>query len=78
MRVYCKYGLDIYSKTIPTAHHYAYFAQFDWLMNIFYTSINSMHRNLGTILNPPAPYLSNTIGNNKILMKKLELYIRNE
>ena len=40
---------------IQTRHHYAYFAQFDWLEKKFYTSINSMSKNLRTIFLPLAP-----------------------
>ena len=58
---------------IPTPHHYAYFAQFDWLEKKFYTSINSMSKNLGTIFHPLAPEIRNNVGKNKIFMTKLEL-----
>ena len=37
-----------------TPHHYAYFTQFDRLEEKFYTSINSMRRNLETIFLHPA------------------------
>ena len=33
---------------IPTSHHNAYFAQFDWRRKAVFTSINSMTMNLGT------------------------------
>ena len=46
---------DVYRSLIPTPHHYAYFAQFDWLDKKFYNLINSMSRNLGTIFLPPGP-----------------------
>ena len=39
---------------IPTPHYYTYFVQIDWLEKKFYTSINSMKRNLRTIFLPPA------------------------
>ena len=57
----------------PTSHHYAYFKQFDWLEKKFYTSINSMSRNLGTIFLPLAPKMYNKVDKNTILMTKLEL-----
>ena len=58
---------------IPTPHHYAYFAQFDWLEKTIYTSINSMSRNLGTIFLPLAPKMFNNEDKNMILMTKLDL-----
>ena len=58
---------------IPIPDHYAYFAQFDWLEKKFYTSINSMSRNLRTIFLSPAPKMYNNVNKNMILMTKLEL-----
>ena len=58
---------------IPTLYHYAYFEQFDWLENKFYTSIKSMSRNLGIIFLPPAPKMCNNVDKNTILMTKLEV-----
>ena len=63
----------VYVIIIPIPLHYAYFVQFDWLMNMCYTSINFMNRNLGTIFLPPAPNMRNNVNKNKILMAKLEL-----
>ena len=57
---------------IPTPHHYTYFEQFDWLEKKFYTSINSMSKNLGTIFLPPAPKMCNNVDKNKVLMTELE------
>ena len=54
-------------------HHYAYFEQFDWVEQKFYTSINSMSKNLGTIFLPLATEICNNGDKNKILMTKLEL-----
>ena len=54
-------------------HHYAYFAQFDRLEKKFYTLINSMSMNLGTIFLPPDPKMYNNVVKNMILMTKLEL-----
>ena len=51
---------------IPTPHHDAYFAQFDWLEKKFYILINSMSRNLGTTFLPPAPKMYNKIDKNKL------------
>ena len=48
-------AIKLYSNIIPTPHHYTYFEQFDWLEKKFYTSINSISRNLGTIFLLPAP-----------------------
>ena len=62
-----------YIPIIPTPHHYAYFAQFDWLEKTLYTSINSMSSNLGTIFLPPAPKMYNNVDKNTILITKLEL-----
>ena len=45
---------------IPAPDHYAYFAKFDWLEEKFYTLINSMSRDLGTIL-PLAPKMYNNV-----------------
>ena len=39
----------------------------------FYTSINSMSRNLGTIFLPPAPKMCNDVDKNKILMTNFDL-----
>ena len=39
----------------------------------FYTSINSMSRNLGTIFLPPAPKMYCNVDKNEILMTKFEL-----
>ena len=61
-----------YIPVIPT-HYYAYFAQSDWLNEKFYTSINSMSRNFGTIFLLPAPRMYNNVGKSMILMTKLEL-----
>ena len=58
------------TKIIPT---YAYFAQFDWLVKRLYTSINSMSRNLGTIVPPPAQKICNNVDKNISFMTKLEL-----
>ena len=58
---------------IPTPRHYAYFVQYDWLEKKFYTSINSMSSNLGTIFLLPAPKMYNYVDNNMILMTKLKL-----
>ena len=57
---------------IPTPHHYADFAQFDWQEKKIYTSINSMRKNLGAIFLSPAPKICNKVNKNKILMTKLE------
>ena len=38
-----------YTDIIPTSHDYTCFQQFDWLKGKFYTSINSVSKNLGTI-----------------------------
>ena len=57
-----------YGEIISTPQHYTYFAQFDWLEKKFYTSINSMSINLGTIFHHYAIMLA------KIFMTKLELY----
>ena len=65
--------LTTYCSIIPSPHHYAYFAQFDWLKKKFSTSINSMSRNPGTIFLPPAQKMCNDDDKNKILMTKLEL-----
>ena len=58
---------------IPTPHHNAYFAQFNWLEKKFSTSINSMSRNLGAVFLPLDPEIRNNVDKNKILMTKLEL-----
>ena len=65
--------LVIYCMIIPTPRHHAYFAQFDWLEKRFYTSINSMSRNLGTIFLSTAPRIYNNVDKNTIFMTKLEL-----
>ena len=52
------------SDIIPTPHHYAYFMQFDLLEKKFYTSINSMSRNLGTIFLPLTPKMYNNVDKN--------------
>ena len=43
----------------------------DWLEKKFYTSINSMSRNLGTIFLSPAPNMYNNVDKNTILMTKV-------
>ena len=53
-----------------TSHHYAYFAQFDWLKKKKYTSINSMSRIVETIFFPPDLKMCNF----KLFMTQLELY----
>ena len=58
---------------IPNPHHYSDFKQFDWLENKFYTSINSIRKNLGAIFLPLAPKMCNNVDKSKILMTKLEL-----
>ena len=62
---------DDYSFIIPAPHHYAYFVQFDLLEKKFYTSINSMSRNLGTIFFPPVPKMCNDVDKNKIFYDKI-------
>ena len=62
-----------FRTTIPTPHHSVYFAQFDWLEKKFYTSINSMSRNLGTIFLPPAHRMYNSVDKNTTRMTRLEL-----
>ena len=52
---------------------YICFEQFDWLKEKFYTSINSVSKNLGTIFIPPALKIHNYFDKNEILMTKLEL-----
>ena len=64
---------DNYTCIIRTPHRYAYFEQLDWLEKKFYTSINSMSRNLGTIFLVPAPKIFNNVDKNMILMLKLEV-----
>ena len=64
---------EVYCSVVPTSHHYAYFAQFNWPKKKFYTSINSMSRNLRNIFFPSAPKMCNNVEKNKILMTKLEL-----
>ena len=64
---------SFHSCIIPTPHDYAYFEQNDWLEKKFYTSINSMSRNLGTIFLPQAPKIYSNVDKNTILMTKLEL-----
>ena len=64
---------------IPTPHDDASFLQSDWLKKTLYTSVNSMSRNPGIIFLLPAPTMCNDVDKKKkILMTKLELYIRNE
>ena len=65
--------LHAYLDIIPTLHHYAYFAQFDWLEKTFYTLINSISMNLGTIFLSLDPKMYNNVDKNMILMTKLEL-----
>ena len=43
------------------SHQYAYFVQFDWLEEKFYTLINSMSRNLESIFLPPALKMCNNV-----------------
>ena len=38
-----------YTDIIPTSHDFSRFQQFDWLKEKFYTSINSVSKNLGTV-----------------------------
>ena len=64
--------VSIYENNSNAWSHYAYFVQFDWLTKTFYTSINSMSRNFGTIFLPPAPKMYND-DKNMILMTKWEL-----
>ena len=54
-----------------------YFAQFDWLDKKFYTSINSISRNLGTIFLLPAPKMYNNIDKKYDFDDKVGI-IRNE
>ena len=49
-------------------HHYAYFVQFDWLEKKFYSSINSVSTNQGTIFLPRAHKMFNNVEKNMILM----------
>ena len=63
----------LYSIIIPTPHHYAYFEQFDWLEKKFYTSLNSMSRNLWTIFLSPTPNMFHDVNKNNISMTNLEL-----
>ena len=58
----------IYVIIIPTRHHYAYFALFDWPEKKFYTSINSMSTNLRTNFLPPAPKMNSNLDKNVILI----------
>ena len=60
-----------YTKVIPTPYRYAYFAQFDWLKKKFYTSINSMSRNLGTVSLLPALKICNNVDKTYILMTRI-------
>ena len=62
-----------YNKIIPTPHRYGCLEQIDWLEETFYTSINSMSRNLGSIFLLPAPKTQNDDHKNMNLMSKLEL-----
>ena len=59
-----RYNNWLYLNIIPTPHHSVYFEQFDWLEKKFYTSINSMSRNLGTIFLPLAPKMYNNVDKN--------------
>ena len=74
-----RWGTSVFSENtaifsiIPIPHQYAYFAQLDWLEKKFYTSINSMSRNLRTVFLPPAPKMYNNVDSDMILMTKLEL-----
>ena len=57
----------------PTPHDCVRFEQFVWLQERFYTSINSVSKNLGTIFLPPALKTHNYFDKNEMLMTKLEL-----
>ena len=58
----------LYRAIIPTPHHYGYFAQFDWLEKMFYSSINSMSKNFRTIFIPLAHKMYNKVDKNMVLM----------
>ena len=64
---------SVLANIIPTPRHQNYYEQFDWLEKMFYTSINSMSSNLGTIFLSPAPKMCINVDKNKLLMTKLEL-----
>ena len=64
---------DPYHCIIPTSRDCTRFEQFDWLKETFYTSINSMSKNLGTIFLPAALKIHMYFDKNEILMIKLEL-----
>ena len=53
---------------IPTFRDYTRFKQFHWLKEKFYTSINFVSKNLGTIFIPPALKIHNYFDKNEILM----------
>ena len=65
------------NKYNSNSSSFCLFREFDWLEKKFYTLINSMSRNLGTIFFPQVPKLCNDVDKNKILMKKIGI-IRNE
>ena len=60
-------GLLLYGEV--SVMQYAYFAQFDWLKKTFYSSINSLSKNLETSFLPLGPEICNNVDKNKILMK---------
>ena len=60
------------SIIIPIGNHYTVAHNLiGWRK--FYTSINSMGRNLGTIFLSPAPNLCNNVDKNKILDEKVRI-----
>ena len=50
---------DNHTHIIPSSHDCTGFEQFDWLKEKFYTSTNSVSKNLGTIFLPPALTIHN-------------------
>ena len=66
-----------YLFIIPTSHSCTRFNQFDWLKEKFYTSINPMSKNVGTIFLPPALQIHNYLDKNEIVMTWVGI-IRNE
>ena len=54
-----KYLFSLDPCIIPTSQHYGCFEQVDLLEETFYTSMNSMIRNRGTIFLPPAAKMYN-------------------
>ena len=62
----------MHRKITATPYHLTYFEQFDWPEKTFFTSINPMSSNLGTIFLRLAPKICNNVVTNKRSTTTLE------